>query len=120
METGPLNCVVAYIQPFQLDAVVDALRHTRGFAGLSTSDVRGMGGSDAHPPRSGERAEVDPFLTRVRLELFCRAADVIGMVEAIQQAGHTGNPGDGKIFVGPVMLARRIQTGEWGEAALRP
>jgi nitrogen regulatory protein PII len=79
-----------------------------------------MGGSDAHPPHSGERAEVNPFRAAVRLELFCRAADAIGIVEAIQQAGRTGHPGDGKIFVGPVMLARRIQTGEWGEAALRP
>ena len=119
METGSLNLVIAYIQPFQLDAVVDALRHTHGFAGLTTSMVRGLGARDSHPPRSGEQSEVDPFQTRVRLELFCRAADVIGMVEAIQEAAHTGNPGDGKIFVGPVMLARRIQTGEWGEAALR-
>ena len=61
METGALNCVVAFIRPFQLDAVVDALRHARGFAGLNTSVVRGMGVSEAHPPRSGERAEVDPF-----------------------------------------------------------
>jgi nitrogen regulatory protein PII len=42
------------------------------------------------------------------------------MVEALHQAGRTGNPGDGKIFVGPLLLARRIRTGEWGEAALRP
>jgi nitrogen regulatory protein PII len=120
METGAMNCIVAFIRPFQLDAVVDELRHVHGFAGLSTSVVRGMGVSGAHPPRSGERGEVDPFEPMVRLELVCRAADVIGMVEAIQQAGRTGNSGDGKIFVGPVMLARRIRTGEWGEAALRP
>jgi nitrogen regulatory protein PII len=115
-----MNCIVAFIRPFQLDAVVNGLRHVHGFAGLSTSDVRGTGVSGAHPPRSGERAEVDPFESMVRHELFCRAADVIGMVEAIQQAGRTGKPGDGKIFVGPLTLAWRIRTGEWGEAALRP
>ena len=66
---------MAFIQPFQLDAVVDALRHVRGFPGLSVSEVRGLGlQRDAHPPRSGERSEVDPFETRVRLEIFCRAA----------------------------------------------
>ena len=115
-----MNCIVAFIRPLQLDAVVDGLRRVHGFAGISTCEVRGMGARGAHPPRSGERAEVDPFEPMVRLELFCRATDVIGMVEAIQQAGRTGNPGDGKIFVGPVMLARRIQTAEWGEAAFRP
>jgi nitrogen regulatory protein P-II 1 len=120
MENASLNCVVGYIQPFQLDAVVDALRHTRGFAGLSVSMVRGLGAADAHAPRSGEKAEVDPFEPTLRLELYCRATDVIAMVEAIQASSHTGNPGDGKIFVSPVMLARRIRSGEWGEAALRP
>lgn len=115
-----MNCIVAFVRPFQLDAVVDGLRRVQGFAGLSACEVRGMGAIDAHAPRSGERAEVDPFEPMVRLELFCRAADVIGIVEAIQQAGRTGNPGDGKIFVSPVMLARRIRTAEWGDAAFRP
>jgi len=52
METGAMNCIVTFIRPFQLDAVVDELRHVHGFAGLSTSAVRGMGVSGAHPPRS--------------------------------------------------------------------
>ena len=120
MEPSPLNCVVAFIQPFQLDAVVDALQHVRGCPGLSVSEVRGVGCSGAHPPRKGEKAEVDPFERKVRIEIFCRPADVIVIVEAIRQAAHTGNPGDGKIFAAPVTLAQRIRTGEWGEAALRP
>jgi nitrogen regulatory protein PII len=120
METAGLNLVIAYIQPFKLDGVVDALRHTRGFAGLSTSMVRGLGARGAHPPRPGEKSEVDPFEASVRLELYCRSADVIGLVEAIRGAAHTGHPGDGKVFVGPVTLAQRIRTGGWGEAALQP
>ena len=120
METSPLNYVVAFIQPFQTDAVVDALRHVRGCPGLSVSDVRGVGCTGAHPPRAGERSEVDPFERKVRIEIFCRASDAVVIVEAIRQAAHTGHPGDGKIFVGPVTLAQRIRSGEWGEAALRP
>lgn len=120
MESNPLNYVVAFIQPFQLDAVVDALRHVRGCPGLSVTEVRGMGCTGAHPPQTGERSEVDPFERKVRVEIFCQHADAVVIVETIRRAAHTGNPGDGKIFVGPVTLAQRIRTGEWGEAALRP
>jgi len=115
-----LNYVVAFIQPFQLEGVVDALRLVRGCPGMSVSEVRGVGGTGAHPPREGERTEVDPFEKKVRIEVFCREADVPGIVEAIRAAARTGNPGDGKIFVGPVTLAQRIRTGERGEAAVRP
>ena len=120
METSPLNYVVAFIQPFQLDAVVDSLREVRGCPGLSVSEVRGVGCTGAHPPHVGERSEVDPFERKVRVEVFCRSADAVLIAETIRRAAHTGNPGDGKVFVGPVTLAQRIRTGEGGEAALRP
>ena len=120
MGTSPLTYVVAFIQPFQLDAVVDSLRQVRGCPGLSVSEVCGVGCTGAHPPQAGERWEVDPFERKVRLEIFCRQADAVVIAETIRRAAHTGNPGDGKIFVGPVTLAQRIRTGEWGEAALRP
>lgn len=118
--SSPLNVVVAFIQPFQLEGVVDALRLVPGCPGMSVSEVRGMGCAGAHPPREGERTEVDPFEKKVRIELFCRAADVPGIVEGIRAAAHTGHRGDGKIFVGPVTTACRIRTGAWGEKAVLP
>jgi nitrogen regulatory protein PII len=39
-------------------------------------------------------------------------------IEAISKAAHTGEIGDGKIFVTPVEQAIRIRTGESGEAAI--
>lgn len=118
--TSPLNVVVAFIQPFQLDAAVDALRNVPGCPGMSISEVRGVGCTGAHPPREGERTEVDPFERKVRIEVFCRAADVLEIVDAIRIAAHTGHRGDGKIFVGPVAMACRIRTAEWGEAVVLP
>jgi len=121
VEPSPLHYVVAFIQPFQLDAVVDAIRQLPNFPGMSVSEVRGFGSRAAHPPRVGELAEVDPFKLKVRIEIFCRPAELVVIVETIRQAAHTGNPGDGKIFAGPVSLAHRVRTGEWGEGAvLRP
>jgi len=118
--SSALNYVVAFIQPFQLEGVVDALRLVPGCPGMSVSEVRGVGCTGAHPPREGERTEVDPFEKKVRIEVFCLAADVPGIVDAIRAAAHTGNPGDGKVFVGPVTAAYRIRTAESGARAVTP
>lgn len=120
MEPSPLNVVVAFIQPFQLDGVVDALRRLPSFPGMSVSEAQGFGAHRAHPPRAGDETEVHAFKKKVRIEIFCRPTEAIVIVEAIRGAAHTGNPGDGKVFVVPVTLAQRVRTGEWGEAALRP
>ena len=39
-------------------------------------------------------------------------------VKAAAKAAHTGQVGDGKIFVSPVDEVLRIRTGETGEAAI--
>ena len=113
-----LNYVVAFIQPFQLDGVVDALRQLPRFPGMSVSDVMGMGAHRAHPPVKGEDTEVHPFEKKVRIEIFCLPSELVAIIETIRKTAHTGNEGDGKIFAGPVTLAHRIRTAEWGEAAI--
>lgn len=120
MESQALVVVIAFIQPFQLESVVDALRLIEGCPGMSVSEVRGVGCTGAHAPYTGERIEVDPLERKTRVEIFCRTTDVRTIVETIRAAAHTGNAGDGKIFVSPVAGAQRIRTGEWGEAAVRP
>jgi nitrogen regulatory protein PII 2 len=39
-------------------------------------------------------------------------------VKTVVQVNQTGNPGDGKIFVSPVLDAFRVRTGESGEVVL--
>ena len=119
METELMNSVVAFIQPFQLEKVVDALRRIPGFPGMSVSEVGGFGRHGAHPPHRGEREEVDPFKKKVRIEIFCLAHELSAVVDTIRETAHTGNPGDGKILIGTLAWAVRIRTGEEGPAALR-
>ena len=118
MELQPLNVVVAFIQPFQLEQVVDALRRLPNFPGISVSEVRGFGRHGAHPPQHGEQAEVDPFEKKTRLEIYCQGTEVTSIIEAIRDSARTGHPGDGKIFAADVAWAIRIRTGELGGAAL--
>lgn len=118
MDTDIINTVVAFIRPFQLDAVVDALRNLPNFPGMSVSDVRGFGRHGAHPPHRGETAEVDPFTPMARLEITCRAQELSGIVETVRETARTGNPGDGKIFISTAAWACRIRTDEEGPDAV--
>jgi nitrogen regulatory protein PII len=120
VESQALQLVVAYIQPFQLERVVDALRRLACTPGMSIVHIEGIGSTGAHPPRPGEHTEVSPFERHVRLESYCADEDVDAIVAAIQAAARTGHAGDGKIFVSPVVHAQRIRTGARGEAAVRP
>ncbi len=118
MSGESLNAVVVFIQPFQLESVVNALRRMPKFPGISVSEVRGFGRHGAHPPHEGELAEVVPLEKKVRLEVYCLASEATSILQAIRQAAHTGHQGDGKIFVVDVAWAMRIRTGEIGPAAL--
>ena len=58
------------------------------------------------------------FVPKVKIELAVDEAIADRVVETIQQAGQTGQIGDGKIFILPLEQAVRIRTGETGVAAL--
>ncbi len=120
METELMNVIVAFVQPFQLDGVVAVLRRIPNFPGMSVSEIGGFGSHMAHLPRTGERSEVHPFEPMMRIEIFCRAAEFVAIVEAIRKAAYTGHERDGKIFGGPLGMACRIRTGELGQSALLP
>jgi nitrogen regulatory protein PII len=118
MGSDGLSLLVAYIQPFQLEAVVDALRALPGFPGMTVSEVRGFGAHLAHPPHPGESTEVQPFKPKVRLEIACATQEVGRIVEELRTIAHTGHPGDGKILVIALADAVRVRTGERGADAL--
>ncbi|MGH9962593.1 MAG: P-II family nitrogen regulator [Pyrinomonadaceae bacterium] len=58
------------------------------------------------------------YVKKERIEIVAHdeMADLI--VATIVSAAHTGNPGDGKVFVWPVEQAVRIQTGDLDDSAL--
>lgn len=118
MNVESLTAVIAFIQPFQLDSVVDALRRMPRFPGMSVSEVRGFGRRGAHPPHEGELAEVVPLEKKIRLEIYCLGSEATSVLQTIRQAAHTGHEGDGMGFVIDVVWAMRIRTSEVGPAAL--
>jgi len=118
MSSATLQLVVAYIQPFQLEGVIDTLRRLPSLPGMSVSDVRGFGRHGAHPPHAGERTEVEPFEKKVRIEILCCAQECELIVDALRQAARTGHAGDGKVLVVPVERAMAIRTGIEGSESV--
>jgi nitrogen regulatory protein P-II 1 len=114
-----MKYLLAFLPPDVLHRVKDALV-TQRIHGMTVSEARGFGQEhDANHPEYQELIGLE--LTRkVRVEIICHDAEVDHVLEAIYSAAHTGHPGDGKVFVLPVLEALRLKTGERGPAALGP
>ncbi len=109
--------IEAIIREEKLADVKDALRRI-GIIGMNVFEVRGHGrqGGITLAGRSGTY-QVD-LLPRVQINVILSDHNVERTVEAIRDAAHSGNHGDGIIFVYPVEEVIRIRTGERGREAL--
>jgi len=94
--------IKAIIKPFKLEAVVEALREIKGLPAITISPAHGL---------SVERGSFDQVV-KTKLEIMVTDELVESVVQTIQKAAHTGNPGDGRIFVIPVEQTVKIRTGE--------
>lgn len=112
-----MKLVIAYIKPFKLEPVKDALKKV-GISGMSAGEVSGFGRQAGHVEvYRGAEYEVD-FVPKTRIEVMVYDDLVADVVDAIEKTARTGEIGDGKIAVLPVEEAVRIRTGERGREAL--
>jgi Amt family ammonium transporter len=114
---GGIKMVTAYVRPDKLADVKEGLAET-GAPSLTVTDVSGRGSQPAKKGQwRGEQYTVD-LHQKVKIE--CVVADIPArdVVDAIAEAAHTGEKGDGKVFVLPVESARQIRTGKEGPAAV--
>ena len=109
--------ITAMIRPSKVDAVKTALVEI-GVIGMTVSEARGFGRQKGQVERyRGNEYKVD-FISKSKVVIVVNDDKVTPAIEAISKAAHTGEIGDGKIFVTPVEQAIRIRTGESGEAAI--
>lgn len=112
-----MKLIIAFIKPFKLDDVKDALKEL-GITGMSVSEVRGFGRQSGQTELyRGAEYEID-FVPKVRIEILLGSDLVDQAVTALTDAARTGEIGDGKIAVVPVDSVVRIRTGERGPDAL--
>lgn len=110
--------IKAIIQPFMLSQVIDALKEIHDMPGVTVSEVKGFGRGRAENTPNGITEWGVMFVRKVKLETVVRDEMVDEVVDVITKNAHTGNVGDGKIFVYPVSRIIKVRTNETGEAAL--
>ena len=116
-----MKIITAMVQPFMLSKVTGALEEIEGFPGMTVTDVRGFGREKSTHDQGTPHRVIEEFveyIKKARIEIVAREEMVDSIIETIARVAHTGNRGDGKIFVWSVERAIRIQTGEKDEQAV--
>jgi nitrogen regulatory protein P-II 1 len=109
--------IEAIIREEKLNDVKKAL-YEIGIVGMNVIEIRGHGreGGIELLGRSGSY-RVD-LLPKVQINIVLSDHNVSKTIDTICEAAHTGETGDGLIFVTPVDEIIRIRTGERGRDAL--
>ena len=111
--------IEAFIRHEAFDAIRDRLA-SMGLPSMSVSEVKGSG-RQAGYTESYRGAQTTIFMRpKLKLEMGVDDADLDRAVDTILELAHTGEPGDGKIFVYDIKEAIRVRTGERGDVVLAP
>ena len=102
----------------RLDELKDALNEI-GIAGMTVTNVLGCGVQKGHKEYyRGLTMDIN-LLPKVKVEVVVCEVPVELVVETARKVLHTGEMGDGKIFIYNVEDVIRISTGDEGREALQ-
>ncbi|HVR06825.1 MAG TPA: P-II family nitrogen regulator [Thermoanaerobaculia bacterium] len=114
-----MKLITAIVRPEKLSAVLEALFKAE-VRGLTISRAQGHGGeTERVETYRGSTVKME-LVDKVRLDIGVSDPFVQVTVDAILRSAHTGEVGDGKIFVLPVEKVIRIRTGDEDLAAVTP
>ena len=112
-----MKYIVAIIQPDRMDEVLDRLT-AKEIHLVTVSNVMGRGRQKGIAQVYRSHTEAGSLLRKVKLEIAVNDDFVDAAVEAVEKGAHTGQVGDGKIFVLDLEQTVRIRTGERGGKAI--
>jgi len=112
-----MKLVIAIIQPHKLDAVKRELEAAEVNL-MTVTNVLGQGRQKGITEIYRGAREAGGLLTKVRLDIAVNEDFVEPTIQAITKGAHTGNVGDGKIFVIELAECIRISSGERGGKAI--
>jgi nitrogen regulatory protein PII len=112
-----MKMITAMVRPSKVDAIKNALVAI-DVVGMTVSDARGFGRQKGQVERYRGTEFTVEFLPKSKVVVVVPDAKVDATISAILDAAHTGEIGDGKIFITPVEESIRIRTGDRGEPAI--
>lgn len=110
--------IKAIIQPFMLTRVVTALHKIEGLPGITISEIKGFGRTHGSKEKELSDEGIYEFIPKNKIEIVVQDELVDTVVDSIQENAHTGNTGDGKIFILDVENVVKIRTNERGKEAV--
>ena len=114
-----MKLIIAIIRPEKLNGVLEALYRAE-VRGLTVTRVMGHGGETEHVETYRGTTVKVALQEKVRLEIGVSDSFVDVTIRAILGSAHSGDVGDGKVFVLDVEQVHRIRTGERDEASVTP
>jgi nitrogen regulatory protein P-II 1 len=112
-----MKLIIAIIQPHKLDSVKAALENVDVNL-MTVTNVLGQGRQKGLTEIYRGAKEAGGLLNKVRLDIAVNEDFVEPTIKAITRGAHTGDVGDGKIFVLDLAECIRISSGERGGSAI--
>lgn len=112
-----MKLIVAIIQPHKLDSVKTALEAVDVHL-MTVTEVLGQGRQKGFTEVYRGAKEAGGLLKKIRLDIAVNDDFAEPTIAAITQSAHTGEVGDGKIFVLDLADCIRISSGERGGTAI--
>ncbi len=109
--------IEAIIRLSRFDKVREALADI-GVRFFTLTEVKGFGLQKGEKLMYRGSVYDSDYIARLRLDILCTTEKVDAIIDAIIDAGRTGEVGDGKIVVLDVDQVARIRTGEVDAAAI--
>ena len=106
-----MKLIKAIVRPNKVDDVRDALEKL-SISGMTVTEVRGHGKQKGHTAIYRGKEYNVSLLPKMEIEIVVADAIADEAIKAIVEAARTGEIGDGRVFVTPVLESYRIRTGE--------
>jgi nitrogen regulatory protein P-II 1 len=103
--------IKAIIQPSRLERLREAFRKLPEFPGMTLVRAEGAGYHPHWGAVQGVKAELTDYTNKLRIEIVAPDAQAQQIVETILAVCHSGQPGDGVVWVSPVESFHRIRDG---------
>jgi nitrogen regulatory protein PII len=106
-----MKLIKSIVRPNKVDDVKEALAKLN-VAGMTVTEVRGHGKQKGHTAIYRGKEYNVSLLPKMEIEIVVPDSIADDVIKAIVGAARTGEIGDGRVFVFPVLESYRIRTGE--------
>ena len=106
-----MKMIKSIVRPNKVDDVKDALAKL-SIAGMTVTEVRGHGKQKGHTAIYRGKEYNVSLLPKMEIEVVVQDSIADEAIKVIIEAARTGEIGDGRVFVLPMLESYRIRTGE--------